>query len=206
MLDPETIKTGVDAIKVFIDIVKSLKAVLPNAEERDERLQGEITDAIRPLYFTPRGVLGLLRQVVEGEVLSEKRIQQALGDFNDREWKVARALQRIDFHILHREFGLSLATIRALEQLRYGKIGLRQAVQREVNFYGQHGVKPNKAAAKRLIATIEKLNTQIEDIDGIANTRGRSAPPRKSRPVKKRAALKKAPAARKKRPRKTASR
>ena len=206
MLDPETIKTAIDAIKVFIDVVKSLKAVLPKAGERDRRLQNEVTDAIRTLYFTPRGVLSLLHEVADGEELSEKRVQQALGDFNDREWKVAEALRRINFHVLHREFGLSLSTIRALEQLRYGKIGLRQAVQREVNFYGQHSVAPNKAAAKRLIAAIEKLNAQIEDIDGVVNPRARSGPARKPRVAKKYAKARKASTARKRPLRKTAAR
>lgn len=191
----ETIKTGVDAIKIIIDVVKSLKAVLPKAEARDRRLQDDVTDAIRTLYFTPRGVLSLLHEVANGEELSEKRIQQALSDFNDREWRVGEALRRINFRLLHREFGLSLQTVRALEQLRYGKIDLRQAVQREVNFYGQQGVKPSKAAAKRLISAIEKLNVQIEDIDGVVNTRARSGPARKAKAPKRRSAKK--PVARK---------
>jgi flagellar biosynthesis regulator FlbT len=206
MLDPDAIKTGVDAIKVFIDVVKALKAVLPKAEERDRRLQNEVTDAIRTLYFTRRGVLSLLHQVADGEELSEERVQQALSDFNDRDWTVANALRRINFDALHREFGLSLSTIRALEQLSYRKMGLRQAVQSEVNFYGQRGVTPKKAAARRLIAAIEKLNAQIEDIDGVVNPRARSDPARRPRVAKKYAKAKKASTARKKPPRSPAAR
>ncbi|HWN78362.1 MAG TPA: hypothetical protein VNN81_10920 [Bradyrhizobium sp.] len=54
---------------------------------------------------------------------------------------MAEALQRIDFHSLRREHGLSLVQMNVLEQLRYGKMNLRQAVQHEVNLYGQDGVK-----------------------------------------------------------------
>lgn len=140
----------------------------------------------------PRGIHSLLREVAEGEELTEKRIQQALSDFNDREWKVESALQHIDFYALRRELGLSLLTINVLGELRYGKINLRRAVQAEVNPYGQDGIKPNRARAKKLIAAIEKLNTEIEDIEGIVNARARSGPVRKTAAKKKTPAKKKA--------------
>jgi hypothetical protein len=203
MLDPAS---GLAAIKAVIDAVKSIKAVLPKAEERDRRLQNDVTGALRKLYFTPRGILSLLHQVADGEEITQDRIQQALSDFNDREWQVAEALQRIDFHYLRNEFGLSLATLRVLEQLQYGKFDLRRAVQREVNFYGQSGIKPNKPAAKRLIAAIETLNAEIEDIEGVVNTRAPKGPARKPRAAEKRAAPKKKAAARKKVTRKTTAR
>lgn len=75
--------------------------------------------------------------------------------------------------------------------LGYRKAGLRRAVQEEVNLYGQKNVKPNKAAAKRLMTAIKKLNTQIEDIDGVVNPRARSGLA-KAAPAKKRAPAKKA--------------
>lgn len=185
MIDIITVKTALDAIKLVTGAVKSLKTVLGKTEDRDRRLQDDVTRAIRALYFTPTGILSLLHEVARGEKLPEQRIRRALSDFNDREWQIADALQRIDFLQLHHEFGLSLQTIRALQTLRYGKIGLRQQVQREVNFYGQSDVKPNKAAALRLISAIEALNAQIEAIDGVVNTRARTGPQRKTRPAKK---------------------
>jgi hypothetical protein len=45
----------------------------------------------------PEGILGLLKEVSNGEAISNERLQQALNDFNDREWKVGAALRRIDF-------------------------------------------------------------------------------------------------------------
>lgn len=104
------------------------------------------------------------------------------------------SVRRIERTRLHHELGLSLRTLRALDVLSSGKAGLRHAVQEEVNFYGQHGVKPNKVAAKRLMAAIKKLNSQIEDIDGVVNSRAGRGPVRKA-PVAKRskAAKKTAP-------------
>jgi hypothetical protein len=197
-MDPETIKAGAIAINLVVEAFKALKAMLPKTEEHDRRLQQDVVVAIRSLYFTPSGILSLLRQVVDGDELSDKRIQQALNDFNDREWEIARALRRIERTRLHRELGLSLSTLRALDVLGSGKAGLRHAVQQEVNLYGQHGVKPNKAAAKRLMAAIQRLNAQIEVIDGVVNSRAQSGParktpsPKKKKPVKKPAPKKKA--------------
>jgi hypothetical protein len=94
----------------------------------------------------------LLKEVAAGHELSDNRIQKALSDFNDREWKVEAAPRRVDFHAIHRELGLSLASIRVLDQLHYDKIDPRRAVQSGVNFYGQKTASPNKARARKLIA------------------------------------------------------
>ena len=52
------------------------------------------------------------------------------------------AFQRIDVLALRFEFGFSLMmTIRVLQRLRHGMIGLRRALQQELNGYGQHGAK-----------------------------------------------------------------
>jgi hypothetical protein len=122
--------------------------------------------------------------------------------FNDREWKVEAALRRVDFHAIRHELGLSLASIRVLDQLRYGKIDLRHAVQSEVNFYGQETASPNKARARRLIAAIENLNAKIEEVEGIVNGRARSGPSRKQPPASKKSAGSKKTAKKKTTPRK----
>jgi hypothetical protein len=160
-------------IKASSDLVKGLKDFQSEPEKRDRLLQDDISRALRTLYFTPKGILSLLVEVADGKPLTEKRIQKTLIDFNDREWKVEEALQRIDFHALQRELGLSLSAMRVLEQLRYGKINLRRAVQAEVNPYGQDGTDPNKTKAKKLIAAIENLNADIEDVEAVINARAR---------------------------------
>ncbi len=185
-------------IKTGVDVAKALRDFKPKPETHDRHLQDDVTRALRTLYFTPTGIFSLLKEVAAGKELSDKRIQKALNDFNDREWKVEAALQRVDFRAIHHELGLSLASIRVLDQLRYGKIDLRRAVQSEVNFYGQETASPNKAGARKLIAAIENLNTEIEEVEGIVNGRARSGPARKKPPAKKKRAAKKKAATRKK--------
>jgi hypothetical protein len=148
----------------------------------------------------------LLKEVAAGRALSEQQVQHALNDFNDREWNVEAALERIDFQQLKRELGLSLASISVPDQLRYGKINVRHAVQSEVNFYGQDTSTPNRARARKLIAAIEKLNAEIEDVEGIVNGRARSGPARKPRAAKKPALPKKARSADRRRTKKKETR
>jgi len=75
---------------------------------------------------------------------------------------------------------------------------LRRAVQSEVNFYGQETASPNKARARKLIAAIENLNAEIEEVEGIVNGRARSGPSRKKPPAKRKPPRKKKMAAKKK--------
>jgi hypothetical protein len=173
-------------IKTGFNVAKAVREFRPGPDAHDRRLQDDVTRALRTLYFTPDGILSLLKEIVAGRTPSEQRIQHALNDFNDREWNVEAALQRIDFQELRKELGLSLASLSVLDQLRYGKINVRRAVQSEVNFYGQDTSAPNRAKARKLIAAIEKLNAEIEDIEGIVNARARSGPARKPHATKKR--------------------
>jgi hypothetical protein len=57
---------------------------------------------------------------------------------------------------------------------------------------------PNKAKARKLIAAIENLNAEIEEVEGIVNSRARSGPARKKPPAKEKPAGKKKAATKKK--------
>src|ERR1700737_4667804 len=130
---------------------------LPKQDDKDRRLHDDLCFALRQLYFTPKGVISLLEDVAENRKVSATRLREILGDFNDREWKVQEALHRIDFYELEKELGISLATARVLNELRYGKASLREEIQSEVNRYGQEGATPNKTKVKKLTGTIEGL-------------------------------------------------
>jgi hypothetical protein len=135
-------------LKGGIALAKAAKDWLPKREDKDRRLQDDLCFALRQLYFTPKGVISLLKDVAENKKVSATRLRQILGDFNDREWKVQEALHRIDFYELKKELGISLATARVLNELQYGKASLREEIQSEVNLYGQEGVSPNKTKVK----------------------------------------------------------
>lgn len=66
--------TAIKAFSSLVGLLKGLKAALPNTEERDRRLQDHVVGALRALYFTPKGILSLLYEVVDGEELSDRRI------------------------------------------------------------------------------------------------------------------------------------
>jgi hypothetical protein len=57
---------------------------------------------------------------------------------------------------------------------------------------------PNKAKARKLIAAIENLNAEIEEVEGTVNSRARSGPARKKPPAKEKPAGKKKAATKKK--------
>jgi hypothetical protein len=46
-------------------------------------------------------------------------------------------------------------------------MSLRRDIQKEVNYYGQRGVKPDLNKLRALIAAIEELNSEIEEMSGL---------------------------------------
>ncbi|MBB4259065.1 MULTISPECIES: hypothetical protein [unclassified Bradyrhizobium] len=127
----------------------------------------------------PDGVISLLADVLENKKIQPARLRRVLGDFNDSQWEVRAALQQIDLGDLERELAVSLGTARALDELKNGKIKLRNEIQEEVNHYGQEDAKPNKRAIRRLIASIIKLNETIEDLEAALNDRAERSPPKR---------------------------
>jgi hypothetical protein len=118
------------------------------------------------------GVVSLLRSALEpNNAVTDEDWRHRLTNFNDREWKVGDALQVLDFYALQHDLRLSLATVRMLDMIRWGKISLRRSIQSEVNYYGRRGVKPNLAKIRSLIEAIEKLNAEIIEIEKLVNSR-----------------------------------
>jgi hypothetical protein len=155
-----------------MEIAKAAKSHFERSPD-NPRLNAEICKALRTIYFMPKGVLSLLKEAERGDKLSPERIEQALTDFNDREWKVQDALHAINFDRLVKELGMTLRTSQVLEQIRYGKMSLRQDIQNEVNYYGRRGNKPDQEKIRALIDSIEAINAQIEDIERIVNVRAK---------------------------------
>ena len=99
-----------------------------------------------------------MKEVAEGKRPTGARLQQALVDFNDRQWKIEGAIAGLAFGPMEKKLGLSLNSIIYLGSLREGKIDLRYAIQHEVNSYGQKGKSPNRAKVRKLIKALEELN------------------------------------------------
>jgi hypothetical protein len=163
---PETLailKTGFEIAKAVKDFV--------HREKPDHRLNDQICTALRTIYFTPNGVVALLKALEQNNAVTDEDWRDRLINFNDREWEVGRALGALDFDGLKQDLRLSLSTIRTLEMIRWGKINLRRSIQDEVNYYGRRGVRPNLDNIRSLIEAIEKLNAEIIEIESLVNSR-----------------------------------
>lgn len=160
-------------LKAGLELAEATKLLLERdtRSTKDKKLSDRLCTALRALYFTPNGIIELLKEIESGNKLTKERLEDKLPAFNDREWNVVDALDALDFERLQHELGLNLRTTRILEEIRIGKNNLRREIQREVNYYGRPGVHPNRQKVKHLILGIEKLNTQIEDIEWIINSR-----------------------------------
>jgi hypothetical protein len=134
--------------------------------QRDNRLANEIYKSLRQIYFMPDGVLSLLKDIQWGNKISKSRLETALPAFNDKQWKIEKALKNLDWSRLNQEIAISLHTAQALQLIRDGKVSLRQDIQDTINSYGQPWYKPStKAKVTQLIRTIQKLNSKIDEID-----------------------------------------
>ena len=152
-------------IKSATGAIGALKDIRPRQESRDKHVQDGISKILRTFYFAPHGILSLLKEVADGEKPTSARLQQALVDFNDRQWKIEGAIAGLEYGALERELGLSLTSILFLGSLREGKIDLRHTIQQEVNSYGQKGKSPNRTKVRKLITAIEELNAAIRQIE-----------------------------------------
>src|SRR5437764_11889324 len=129
-------------LKTGFDLAKAVKE-LARRDQPDHHLNDQICNALRTLYFTPNGILALLKELEQSNGGLTDDLRDRLINFNDREWEVGRALETLDFNRLQRDLRLSLATASTLDQIRHGKINLRRSIQDEVNYYGQRRVKPD---------------------------------------------------------------
>lgn len=156
-MDAMTIKAG-------LDLAKFLKDWIPKGPN-DKDVQDQIRVALRTFYFTPRGIIALLKRIEAGDKIPAEELSRALIEFNDGEPAVERAAHHLEFERLHREYGVSLRTVQNLELVRYGKLSLRRKIQDEINYYGRPRVKPDVDRVKRLLAEIESLNSRILDAE-----------------------------------------
>lgn len=158
-------------LKGGLTVAQAARDHLASPDKKDQRARNELCAALRALYFTPDGVISLLREIESGKRLSAARIQQALTDFNDREWKVKEALGALNFEQVARNLGVRLRDARQLHDIRDGKINIRREIQSEVNYYGQRNREPDRTRVRELISLIEQLSDEIEQIEGRVNTR-----------------------------------
>jgi len=162
---------GYLATKAAMQAIEAAKLVV-EANDKDESLNDNLCHTLRVLYFTESGVLDLLKDIDEGLRPTAERLEKALPDFNDREWRVEAALRRLNPNRLMKDLRITLETARTLLEIGHGKRRLRKHIQNEINYYGTK-VRPNKKEVRRLIRSIEKLNAEIEKVERVVNLKAK---------------------------------
>ncbi|MEN0654317.1 MULTISPECIES: hypothetical protein [Hyphobacterium] len=128
---------------------------------RGLNIDREIVKALRDIYFAPDGVKALLESIVEGNSPTIEEIENALPDFNDAEWRVDRALRRIEFERLGYDRRLSLRAAEELQKIAYGKVNLRSDIKRSLNEKLTRGGRVPPEFANKLLVQLNALNAMI---------------------------------------------
>ena len=145
--------------------------LLARMEGKPVRQSEEAALAIRGIYFSPQGILPILKALHDGAPITRDELRSALVKFADGQQHVERQLRHLDWGALRRDLGLDIRTMRALETLGLEKIGLRSGIIRFVQELWQAERKPRgwKENLRHLIERIEELNNAIEEMDGTLN-------------------------------------
>ncbi|MFT4794655.1 MAG: DNA-binding transcriptional MerR regulator [Paracoccaceae bacterium] len=155
---------AISVTKVAIKTVGEIRSASRQAKnDHEKRELLTIIQALRRIYFTPKGIRSILMGISEGIQPSQPQID-ALIEFNDAEWEVGRALQKLDL-IDAPISPLSLRTQRVLSQISYGKVRLRRDIQSALNQALTYDQQVEPQMAVELLGVIQILNDAIEDAD-----------------------------------------
>ena len=148
-----------------------------NIRNREARHVKPIIEALRLIYFAPRGVISLLNDVANGIAPSEDQIEIILPRFNDADPFVERMRWRLDPPDGQIEGLLTLKAERVLREISYGKGGVREKVKDMLNHSLTFGepISPEEATKRR--DEILEINSAIEEAEEalVAATRASSA-------------------------------
>jgi hypothetical protein len=140
-------------------------ADLARGSQGNRRAVRPVIEALRGIYFTPRGTREILRCLADGDRPDPETIRDVLLEFNDAEWRVQRFVDILDFRALERFDELSLRQRRTLEEIAYGKRNLRRDLQDTLNFAltNREPIGPKDAGV--LLGRVEALNALIESLE-----------------------------------------
>ena len=134
-------------------------------DRRKARQVKEIIEALRYIYFSPRGVISLLEGIVDGNIPSEQQIEMILPRFNDAGPFVDRIHLRLDPPEGQPNDTLTLRAERVLREISWGKGGVREKVQSLLNNSLTFGEEVSAEQAAELLNEIRALNKAIEDAE-----------------------------------------
>lgn len=156
----------IELLKGAAELAREFSQPQPGGgNSREFRARMRLISALRNIYFAPKGVLSLLRQIADGGYPSEESISAILVDFNEGEDWIYRARHDLDDDCLRQNANLSLRATRVLGEIAYGKGGVRTKVKHLLNQSLTFGEPVSSAEAERLIAEILLLNDAIENAE-----------------------------------------
>lgn len=162
-----------EAFALALGAVANLVEILKSALPFDARKRNEICRILRMIYFEPNGVLSILRQLAQGKRVPDEQVAKVLIAFNDEQWEIVAALDALP-RASSKDLRVSMKNANILADIRAGKLSVRQAVQDEINCYGQPLKQPDPARIRKLIRKIEQLNKKIEQIEDVIHSGARS--------------------------------
>ncbi|MCA3718436.1 MAG: hypothetical protein IM674_09300 [Brevundimonas sp.] len=158
------IAEGLSAAASVLDIVSSVSKMAQSKDQGDRAEAAEIVEALRSIYFVPRGTLDIIQAVAEGAPFDPGEAKKAFENFEHADRKVFLAIEKLDFERLAKKKEVfSLRASRELELIGWKKIQLRQKVRAFLlNVFDQ---KADQADAARLHQSLTDLNTKIEELE-----------------------------------------
>ena len=156
-------------IEATVGATELAKATRIEVQDRQDKRRVErvrsIIEALRQIYFMPRGVVSLLADLAEGIQPSEAQVVAILPVFNDFRFHMHRYMDRLDPQDGQPDKTLSLKAERVLREISYGKAGVRERIQDLLNGALTHGspVPPEKAT--EVLSLVEGLNAAIEEAE-----------------------------------------
>ena len=161
------------------DIVSGLSALLQLAiaansaavEQRPFRDARRVSTLLRGIYFSPNGILPILKKLRDDEAVSEEELRAALAKFRDAHFDIEYDLQSLDWTSLRDDLGLSIPAIHRLGKIGREKMGLRSAILRFIHDCTAKERKPKhwRETLSGIIEKIEELNAVIEHTEQAVN-------------------------------------
>lgn len=161
---------GGEKVALVLSLVEGIKGIFgTDSEKALQKRKSKVLRALRTIRFNEKGVLELLSDLSKSKTVSETRSTRILRSFDDVEWKVQSALLELNFEELIPDFQIPLKTARSLDNIRLGKISVRDSVKNL--FLG--GILENEGKLSRaqvtaldtMIDRIRKLNRTIDNIE-----------------------------------------
>jgi hypothetical protein len=136
-----------------------------------KRAPRDVIADLKVLYFPDNGILFVLRAIERGEPIEASAISDGLLAFNEKEWRVRDALERLVEDVEGISGRMRLDVAKVADE----KEGLRVQLQEVLNPWFTSGPRVRGTEAGVLISKILELNAAIDAVeDALLHGRGRA--------------------------------